>query len=57
VLRFFGLDGDAARIAAAEVQAPATLGRWHDADPQLAKALTERAADALERFGYQSSSA
>jgi hypothetical protein len=47
VLRFFGLDGDAARIAAAEVQAPATLGRWHDADPQLAKALTERAADAL----------
>ena len=40
----------------AEVQAPPTLGRWREADPELQAALTERAADALERFGYQSSS-
>jgi GT2 family glycosyltransferase len=56
VLRFFGLDGDAERIAADEVQAPPTLGRWREADPELRGALTERAADALERFGYQSAS-
>jgi GT2 family glycosyltransferase len=56
VLRFFGLEGDAERIAAAEVQAPPTLGRWREADPELRTALSERAADALERFGYQSSS-
>ena len=56
VLRFFGLEGDAERIAADEVQAPPTLGRWREADPALRAALNERAADALERFGYQSSS-
>jgi hypothetical protein len=56
VLRFFGLDGDAERIAAEEVQAPATLGRWREADAELRAALSQRAADALERFGYQSSS-
>jgi GT2 family glycosyltransferase len=56
VLRFFGLEGDAERIAADVVQAPPTLGRWRDADPELRRALSERAADALERFGYQSSS-
>jgi GT2 family glycosyltransferase len=55
VLRFFGLEGDAQQ-AANEVQAPATLGRWIDADPRLQAALNERAGDALRRFGYQSSS-
>jgi hypothetical protein len=54
VLRFFALEGDAQRIAAEEVQAPTSLGRWRDSE--LREALTERAADALERFGYQSSS-
>jgi len=38
------------------VQSPSTLGRWRDADPELRAALSERAADALDRFGYQSSS-
>jgi len=56
VLRFFGLEGDAERIAAEEVQSPSTLGRWRDADPELRAALSECAADALDRFGYQSSS-
>jgi hypothetical protein len=57
ILRFFGLEGDAAHIAAAEVRAPATLGRWREADPAVTAALEERAAEALRRFGYQSSSA
>jgi GT2 family glycosyltransferase len=57
VLRFFGLAGDAAQIAAEVVQAPPTLGRWRQAEPELQGRLSERAADALERFGYQSSSA
>ncbi|HSS80516.1 MAG TPA: glycosyltransferase [Gaiellaceae bacterium] len=56
VLGFFGLEGNAEQIAAAEVQAPSTLGRWREADPELQAALSERAADALERFGYQASS-
>jgi hypothetical protein len=57
VLRFFGLTGDAERIAAEVVRAPRTLGRWRAAEPALRALLSERAADALERFGYQSSSA
>ena len=57
VLAFFGLEGDAEAIAAAEVQVPETLGRWRDAPAELRAALDERAADALRRFGYQSSSA
>jgi GT2 family glycosyltransferase len=56
ILRFFGLDGDAERIAAAEVRPPATLGRWRDADPSVTAELEARAAEALRRFGYQSSS-
>jgi hypothetical protein len=57
VLRFFGLEGDAERIAADEVRHPGTFGRWRERDPAETGALTERAADALARFGYQSSSA
>jgi hypothetical protein len=56
VLRFFGLEGDVDAIGAEVVEAPPTLGRWRDADPELQTRLTERAADALTRFGYQSSS-
>src|SRR6185503_9656389 len=47
VLRFFGLEDDAGQIAAEEVEAPRTLGRWREADPELQAALTDRAADAL----------
>jgi GT2 family glycosyltransferase len=56
VLRFFGLEGDAERIAAEEVRVPAGLGRWREADPETVRALEQRAGDALRRFGYQSSS-
>jgi hypothetical protein len=54
ILGFFGLRGDAERIAAEEVQVPETLGRWRGRD---VAALEARAGDALRRFGYQSSSA
>jgi hypothetical protein len=57
VLGFLGLEGDAGRIAAEEVRAPASLGRWREAEPELRDRLSERAGDALARFGYQSSSA
>ena len=53
ILAFFGLDGDAERIAAEEVRAPETLGRWRARD---VSALETVAADALARFGYQSAS-
>ena len=56
VLAFFGLEGDAERIAADEVRAPESIGRWREADPETVRALEERAGDALRRFGYQSSS-
>jgi GT2 family glycosyltransferase len=56
VLRFFGLEGDPARIAAEEVRAPSSLGRWREAPPETVRELEERAGDALRRFGYQSSS-
>ena len=56
VLRFLGLDGDARAVAAEEVRAPPTLGRWREADPRVAGGTDERAGDALVRLGYQSSS-
>ncbi|HTS73383.1 MAG TPA: glycosyltransferase [Gaiellaceae bacterium] len=56
VLAFFGLEGDAERIAADEVRAPESIGRWREADPETVRALEERAGDALRHFGYQSSS-
>lgn len=55
-LSFFGLAGDAERIGAEVVQAPPTLGWWREAEPELQAQLTASAADALARFGYQSSS-
>ncbi|HJQ75552.1 MAG TPA: sulfotransferase, partial [Gaiellaceae bacterium] len=57
VLGFFGLEGDAERIAAEEVEAPGSIGRWRAEPAELVRALEERAGDALARFGYQSSSA
>jgi hypothetical protein len=56
VLRFFGLEGDAERFAAEEVEEPSSLGRWRAADPETVRLLEQRAGDVLRRFGYQSSS-
>jgi hypothetical protein len=41
--------------AAAEVEAPGTLGRWRDEDPEAVADVAEAAAEGLERFGYTSS--
>jgi hypothetical protein len=57
IFGFFGLAGDVVRIAAEEVAAPETLGRWRLQDAAAVAALEQRAGAALERFGYQSSSA
>jgi hypothetical protein len=56
VLGFFGLVGDAERIAREEVSPPQTLGRWQDEDTATIAALEAVAGEALRRFGYQSSS-
>ena len=56
VLGFFGLHGDAERIAREEVSPPQTLGRWQDQDAATIAALEAGAGAALRRFGYQSSS-
>jgi hypothetical protein len=52
ILAFLGLDGDAERIAAEEVGAPGTIGRWRGREVGALEAV---AGDALARFGYQSS--
>jgi Sulfotransferase family len=57
IFGFFGLEGDVERIAAEEVAAPETLGRWRLQDASAVGALERRAGAALARFGYQSSSA
>jgi len=57
VLDFFSLAGDAAAIARDEVAAPQTLGRWRTRPPEEVAELEREAAEALRRFGYQSSSA
>jgi hypothetical protein len=56
ILDFFELDGDAELIAADEVSRPETFGRWRTQDPSLVEPLVRRAATAIARFGYQSSS-
>jgi hypothetical protein len=54
VLSFFQLPLDAAaEIAAEEVDAPTTFGRWRSADPAMVEAMEERAGHALRRFGYE----
>jgi hypothetical protein len=57
ILDFFGLTGDGERIAAEEVATPETLGRWRRQDAASVAELEGEAGAALERFGYQSSSA
>jgi hypothetical protein len=51
---FFGLSGDAEAVAAAEVNPPASLGRWRGQKQKLVDQLHEVAGDTLARFGYTS---
>jgi sulfotransferase family protein len=46
----------ASRVGAgadAVIRTPSSIGRWHGISGEDARALTEKAADALVRFGYQ----
>jgi hypothetical protein len=49
---FFGLEGDAAAVAQAEVRPPATLGRWQGKRDKVVDELNRVAEPALSRFGY-----
>lgn len=49
---FLGLDGDAAAIAAAEIQTPSSLGRWQQQDPALVAEVTAAGLPGLVKFGY-----
>lgn len=53
ILDFFGLDGDAEAIAAAEVRPPKTLARWRTKSSRTIRKLEELGEPALSRFGYR----
>jgi Sulfotransferase family len=52
VFEFFGLEGDAAAVAQAEVRPPDTLGRWRGKRDKVVDELNRVAEPALSRFGY-----
>ena len=52
ILDFFGLDGDAEAIAAAEVRPPSTLARWKTKGERTVRNLERLGEPALTRFGY-----
>ena len=53
ILDFFGLEGDADAIAAAEVRPPSTLARWKTKGGRTIGKLEELGEPALSRFGYR----
>jgi hypothetical protein len=53
ILDFFGLDGDAEAIGAAEVRPPKTLARWKTKGPRTVQTLERFGEPALSRFGYR----
>jgi hypothetical protein len=53
ILDFFGLDGDAEAIAAAEVRPPKTLARWKTKGLRTVRNLERLGDPALSRFGYR----
>lgn len=52
IYSFFGLEGDAAAVAQAEVRPPDTLGRWRGKRDKVVDELNRIAEPALSRFGY-----
>ena len=52
LLAFLELEGDPAELAAEEVAAPSTIGRWREQDQAAIAELERIAGPALERFGY-----
>jgi Sulfotransferase family len=53
ILDFFGLEGDAEAIGAAEVKPPSTLARWRSRGSRTVRKLEEFGEPALSRFGYR----
>jgi hypothetical protein len=53
ILDFFGLEGDAEAIAAAEVRPPSTLARWKSKGSRTVRKLEELGEPSLSRFGYR----
>lgn len=53
ILDFFGLDGDAEAIGAAEVKPPSTLARWKTKGGRTVQTLERFGEPALSRFGYR----
>jgi hypothetical protein len=53
ILDFFGLDGDAEAIGAAEVRPPSTLARWKTKGARTVRTLERFGEPALSRFGYR----
>jgi len=52
LLAFFGLEGNARKLAHKEVKPPDSLGRYRAEDQELVARLEQIAAEALARFGY-----
>jgi Sulfotransferase family len=52
IFDFFGLEGDAEAVAAAEVRPPDSLGRWREEGKRLLADLERRADEGLRRFDY-----
>jgi hypothetical protein len=53
ILDFFGLEGDAEAIGAAEVRPPSTLARWKSKGGRTVRTLERFGEPALSRFGYR----
>jgi hypothetical protein len=52
ILDFFGLEGDADAIGAAEVRPPSTLARWKTKGARTVRTLERFGEPTLSRFGY-----
>ncbi len=52
VFQFFGLTGEAKRIAENEVSPPNSIGRWHALDKATQRKLNKLGSATLQRFGY-----
>ena len=52
ILRFLHVDLDPSGIAAEEVTAPASVGRWRRRPAKVTARLTRAAEDGLRKFGY-----
>jgi hypothetical protein len=52
IMRFLGVDLDAASIARTEIVPPRSLGRWRTQPSAVVSKLEQAAQPALRKFGY-----